>query len=96
MKKQIATFLNLLVLLILIINNANAQIGTWTALTHTAPNNCNGVMLLLTDGTVICKDDAGTGQGVGWNKLTPDNTGSYANGTWTSIANMNYDRLFFA
>ncbi len=53
-------------------------------------------MLLLTDGTVICKDDAGNGQGTGWNKLTPDIHGSYSNGTWTSIAPMNYDRLFFA
>ncbi len=96
MKKQIVTFLNLFVLFILVGSNTSAQIGTWTALTNKAPNNCNGVMLLLTDGTVICKDDAGTGQGTGWNKLTPDNTGSYANGTWTSIANMNYDRLFFS
>ena len=96
MKKNPYAILALFVLTLLFKSNAYAQIGTWTAVTNTAPNNCNGVMLLLTDGTVICKDDAGTGQGTGWNRLTPDNTGSYVNGTWTSMANMNYDRLFFA
>jgi hypothetical protein len=96
MKKQFVTFLNLFLFLLLIKGSIIAQTGTWTAVTNTAPNNCYGVMLLLTDGTVICKDDAGGGDGTGWNRLTPDATGSYANGTWTSIANMNYDRLFFS
>ncbi len=96
MKKQIFTLFSVLISLLLLKGSANAQIGTWTALTNKAPNNCYGVMLLLTDGTVICKDDGGGGNGVGWNRLTPDINGSYANGTWTSIANMHYDRLFFA
>jgi hypothetical protein len=39
-------------------------------------------MLLLTDGTVMCQDDATSH----WWKLTPDNTGSYVNGTWLALA----------
>ncbi len=55
-----------------------------------------GVCLLMTDGTVICHDTNGPGEGTGWNKLTPNINGSYINGTWSSIGSMNYDRLFFA
>jgi hypothetical protein len=75
---------------------SNAQTGTWTALTNQAPNPNQGVMLLLTDGTVICSNSSGVGYGTGWDKLTPDIHGSYANGTWTSISNMNYDRFAFS
>jgi hypothetical protein len=43
--------------------------------------------LLLTDGTVIVQEVHSGGLGTGiWYRLTPDNTGSYANGTWTQIA----------
>jgi hypothetical protein len=57
--------------------------GTWTAVTK-APFNglCNP--LLLTDATVIvasCDTKI-------WYKLTPDNTGSYATGTWSQIASL--------
>lgn len=58
-----------------------------------------GVMLLLPDGTVLCKTYAGgTSGGVGtiWDKLTPNASGSYANGTWTSISSMIDDRLYFS
>lgn len=95
MRKNSFKLLTLFVLTILIKSNSYAQTGTWTAVTRTAPNNCMGVMLLLTDGTVICKDDAGSGEGTGWNRLTPDTAGNYANGTWTSIGSMINDRLFF-
>ncbi len=72
------------------------QVGTWTALANQAPDYNKGVMLLLTDGTVICANSSGAGYGTGWDKLTPDIHGSYANGTWTRIASMNYDRTAFA
>jgi hypothetical protein len=53
------------------------------------PNECNGFgafpgggnPLLLTDGSVIIQD-AGCPD---WVRLTPDSSGSYANGTWTQI-----------
>ena len=73
---------------------------TWTALTNLAPDYNGGVMLLLTDGTVICKTFSGTGgsgtYGTTWDKLTPDSHGSYLNGTWSTIANMHDDRLYFS
>jgi hypothetical protein len=31
-----------------------------------------------------------------WYEITPDSTGSYANGTWTQLASMNVARLFFS
>ena len=45
--------------------------------------------MLLTDGTVLVQGY----QGQDWYKLTPDNTGSYVNGTWTQLASLasNYD-----
>ena len=74
----------------------SAQTGTWTAVTNLAPHANMGVMLLLTDGTVICHNSNGGTYGTGWDKLTPSATGSYANGTWTSITSMNNNRLFFS
>ncbi len=72
-----------------------AATGTWTKVATNAPHANMGVMLLLTDGTVICHNSNGGTYGTGWDKLTPDASGSYINGTWTSIASMNNDRLFF-
>jgi hypothetical protein len=57
--------------------------GTWQTATAAPANGlCNP--LLLTDGTVIvhvCDSSF-------WYKLTPDNTGSYVNGTWSQIASL--------
>ncbi|MEO8148117.1 MAG: T9SS type A sorting domain-containing protein [Bacteroidia bacterium] len=75
----------------------NAQ-GTWTPVTTVAPNLNGGVMILLSDGTVMCKTTPGvTGQyGNLWNKLTPDINGSYVNGTWSTLAPMANTRLYFS
>lgn len=72
--------------------------GTWSAVTATAPNSNGGVMLLLSDGTVIAKTGSGGSDGIGniWNKLTPDIHGSYIHGTWSSIAAMHDTRLYFS
>ena len=72
--------------------------GTWTPLVRTAPTASGGGMLLLTDGTVMVKSASGGSDGYGnlWNKLTPDSTGSYANGTWTTLAPMADTRLYFS
>jgi hypothetical protein len=87
------------VLLSLIICNLQliAQ-GTWTQL-HNIPVDSNvGVMLLLSDGTVISKTHTGgiDGYGVIWDRLTPDSTGSYINGAWSQIAPMHDSRLYFS
>jgi len=70
-----------------------SQAQTLTNLTHAAPDGAQ-VQFLLTDGTVLVQGY----QGQDWWKLTPDNTGSYANGTWTQVASLasNYDPNAFA
>jgi len=75
---------------------ATAQTGSWTALTNVAPHFNSGVMLLLPDGSVICKSSSGGGQGKVFDKLTPSSTGSYAAGTWSSLPAMTDDRLYFS
>ncbi len=73
----------------------SAQFGAWTKVATNAPHDNMGVMLLLTDGTVICHNSLGSSVGTGWDKLTPNSSGSYINGTWSTIASMHNDRLFF-
>ncbi len=60
---------------------------------NTAPISA-AMSLLLTDGTVISQDFL-TGD---WWKLTPDNFGSYVNGTWSQIASLpaGYGPLYYA
>ena len=67
---------------------------TWTPLTNQAPYNAGGVMLLMTDGSVVCKSFGGGTSGYGdiWNVLTPDAHGSYINGTWSALPPMISDR----
>ena len=74
--------------------------GTWAVLAHNLPSASGGLMLLLSDGTVMAKSIAGGGGGdsIGntWYKLTPTSTGSYVNGTWTALAPMVNTRLYFS
>jgi hypothetical protein len=72
---------------------------TWTALNHQPcspgqPCFFPGTALLLTDGTVMAQNNGSNT----WFKLTPDNTGSYVNGTWTQLASLptDYGPLYFA
>src|SRR5579862_1152349 len=48
----------------------------------------------MTDGTVLAQSENEST----WYKLTPDNTGSYVNGTWTQVASLQpgYVPLYFA
>ena len=73
--------LSVLAVYVLLISSATAQ--SVQSLKHQPPN---GIQLAfqLTDGTVL-------GQSYSdpvWYKLTPDNTGSYVNGTWSQVANL--------
>jgi len=58
--------------------------------------NCAGAAnpLLLTDGTVMVQE----GGCQRWFRLTPNNTGSYVNGTWSQLATLpsNYSPLYHA
>ncbi|MBV8978383.1 MAG: hypothetical protein JO261_01870 [Alphaproteobacteria bacterium] len=74
---------------------ANSASGTWSALTNAFPGSgFPDTSLLLTDGTVMMHDGCTTD----WYRLTPDNTGSYVNGSWTKMASMpsGYSPLYFA
>ncbi len=65
--------------------------GTWTAVKNLAPLPEGGGMLLLTDGTVMCKTYSVGGWPApdsGWIMLTPDIHGSYTNGTWSVMPHM--------
>ncbi len=67
--------------------------GTWTRLTH-APSGAVSMALLLPDGTVMCQSYNSSG----WSRLTPDNTGSYLNGTWSAMPSLpsGYMPLYYA
>src|SRR5215469_6632412 len=73
---------------------------TWTKTTNAPPVSV-GSMLLLTDGRVLVHSEPNcspcTGDYNTWYTFTPDNTGSYLNGTWKKVANLpsGYDPLFF-
>src|SRR5262245_2242756 len=62
--------------------------GTWSSLANPAPVPVS-TMLLMTDGTVMATDG-----GSAWYRLTPDASGSYANGAWSTLAPMHDTRLY--
>ena len=69
--------------------------GTWTQLANLAAD-ANGIqtMLLLSDGTVMANGGSDSAS-KDWYRLTPDATGSYVNGTWTTLSPMSLERLFY-
>ena len=67
-------------------------VGTWVPLNNPAPDSI-GTMLLLSDGTVMASNGD---EGTNWYQLTPDSSGSYVNGTWSTLSSMNDTRLYFA
>src|SRR6266404_3800619 len=70
--------------------------GTWTKLTNATPNGAGiNQILLLQDGTIMAQDSKFATPNP-WYKLTPDKTGSYINGTWSTRAPLTiYDPLYF-
>lgn len=81
----------------LIYNQAALAQGTWKPVDVTAPDINAGVMILLSDGSVLCKGKGGfDNTGNFWNKLTPDINGSYVHGIWNSAMPMNDSRLYFS
>jgi Concanavalin A-like lectin/glucanases superfamily/Kelch motif len=72
-----------------------ASAGTWTPLSHTAPSSIL-TMLLLSDGSVMAEQGQATGITANWYRLQPDSHGSYANGTWSTLAPMHDSRLYFS
>jgi hypothetical protein len=72
---------------------ASAQ--KWQPLNNPGTYSGVGAMALLTDGTVLLHEEQSNAQN--WYKLTPDNTGSYINGTIKPIATLpsGYAPLYF-
>jgi len=71
-------------ILILLLAASTVSPGqTITTLKNQPPDGA-GIAFLLTDGTVVVQ---GNGES-DWAKLTPDNKGSYINGTWKRIASL--------
>ncbi|HXD93225.1 MAG TPA: T9SS type A sorting domain-containing protein [Bacteroidia bacterium] len=96
-KKQTSLLIILFFITAFFSKQISAQ-GTWTPLNNLAPDTNVGVMLLLSDGTVMAKTISCACDTIGnvWDKLTPDSTGSYINGTWSRLAPMHDTRLYFA
>jgi Kelch motif len=65
--------------------------GTWQALAN-EPTFNTSTMILLTDGRVMVQEEATQH----WHALTPDATGSYAAGTWSTLADMSIWRRYYA
>lgn len=97
LKRPFCFFYVLAIVICFSATQAVAQ-GSWTAIKTLAPDASAGVMLLLTDGTVICKSSGGGTDGIGntWDRLSPDSLGSYVNGKWSRIKPMINTRLYFS
>ena len=68
--------------------------GTWIKVQQLAPAGID-TMLLLSDGTVMALGNSSYGTNT-WYRLTPDSTGGYINGTWTTRTAMKYNRRYFS
>jgi len=93
MKKHLLIFIS-----ILCISSYSSAQSTWNTLTNQSPDYSAGLMILLTNGTVMCLTSDSSGMvsqdGNTWDLLTPDSTGSYLNGTWTQLPPMHDTRLY--
>lgn len=83
MKKAFLSLLaSISVLSSLMLFNLDSARGQWTKV-NSAPNA--STCLLLTDGSVMCQNGE---QSKSWRRLTPDQNGQYATGTWTNLADL--------
>src|SRR5579884_160516 len=70
-------------------------LSTWTPLSN-MPADYVGTMMLLPNGTVMAQGQGNNGVSNTWYQLTPDATGNYAKGTWSQLASMSLERLYYA
>jgi hypothetical protein len=78
--KMLRMFATSSAMLLILLAAAAAQ--TWTPLVH-QPGADVGAMLQLRDGRILVHEEQ-SGDSTAWHILTPDSTGSYINGTWSS------------
>lgn len=83
MKKPFLPLLaSIFTLFSLMLFNPDSAHGQWTKV-NSAPNA--STCLLLTDGSVMCQNGE---QSKSWQRLTPDQNGKYATGTWSNLADL--------
>jgi Kelch motif len=70
--------------------------GVWQSLTNQPQIGIN-TMVLLTDGTVLCRGDDNTAAGGRqWLRLTPTAAGTYVDGLWSPAAPSSNSRRYYA
>lgn len=81
------------VIVLALMGSASAQ--SWTSLNN-QPGVTLGVMLQLRDGRILVHEET-SGDYTAWHILTPDASGSYVNGTWSSGGHLpsDYGPLYF-
>ena len=77
--------------LLFLVSAGRGNAASWSKLTSPAPSSIQ-LMVQMTDGTILVQSY----DGQSWMKLTPDATGSYINGTWSTLASAPTARLYFA
>jgi Kelch motif len=65
--------------------------GTWQPLTHQPMFNTS-TMILLTDGRIMVQEEATAH----WHALSPDPSGSYIDGQWSTLSDMSIWRRYYA
>ena len=91
---DVARWIGLALIFCGLLTAPRALAGTWVTVASEPTNHDGiGMMLLLSDGTVMCSH-SNANDGL-WFKLTPDKYGSYVNGTWSELANATYGRLYY-
>ena len=97
-KERSTIFFALTTLFFTIISFQLKAQGTWTPVATNCPGQGGGGLILLSDGSVMCKtfDGGVDGYGNTWYQLKPNAQGSYINGTWTKLKAMKNTRLYFS
>jgi hypothetical protein len=65
--------------------------GTWQPLSN-QPTFNTSTMILLTDGRIMVQEEATPH----WHALSPDTSGNYINGTWSTLKDMSIWRRYYA
>lgn len=73
------------------VSSTVAAPSIWTRLTNSPPAT-TGTLLLLSDGRVMAQR---AGVSKIWYMLTPNSSGSYINGTWSTLSSMSLERLYY-
>jgi hypothetical protein len=68
--------------------------GTWTVVSNAPPGKV-GLLILLSDGSVLAANSNPALNSSNWFRLSPDSHGSYTSGTWSNCASAFYTHNIF-